>query len=131
MDPDGLIKALCHKNPGIRGRAALAPGDIGERAIKSLVLAFKKTDQRVGWLTGQQNGKSGRSEVTLKQVLQAACTGSISGFFYQLFKNLFQIADFVGFQEPAGKTILHKILYHRVTGIPARYNRFYRGIVGF
>ena len=63
MDRDDLIKALSRKNPGIRGRAALAPEDIGERAIKSLVRAFKKTEQRVGWLTGQQNEKSGRSEV--------------------------------------------------------------------
>jgi hypothetical protein len=63
MDRDDLIKALSCKNPGIRGRAALAPRDTGERAIKSLVRAFKKTDQSVGWLTGQQNEKSGRPEV--------------------------------------------------------------------
>ncbi len=63
MDLDGQIKALYQKNPGIRWRAALAPEDIGERAIKSQVRAFKKTDQSVRWLTGQQNEKSGRSEI--------------------------------------------------------------------
>jgi len=42
MDRDGRIKVFYHKNPGIRGRAALAPGESGEQAIKSLVRAFKK-----------------------------------------------------------------------------------------
>lgn len=64
-------------------------------------------------------------------VRQAAGTGPQSGFFYQLLENLFDIPDFIRFREPAGKTILHKILHHRIVGIPARNDRFHCGIIRF
>ena len=34
MDMDGLVKAIRHHNLGVRWRAALALGDLGEPAVK-------------------------------------------------------------------------------------------------
>jgi len=42
MNMDSLIKAIRHTNPGVRWRAALALGDIGEPAIKPLMRALGK-----------------------------------------------------------------------------------------
>ena len=50
MDMDGLIKAIRHHNLGVRWRAALALGDIGEPAVKPLIRALKEHDQDVRWL---------------------------------------------------------------------------------
>ena len=36
MDLDGLIRAIRHHNLGVRWRAALALGDMGEPAVKPL-----------------------------------------------------------------------------------------------
>ena len=52
MDMDSLIKAIRHHNLGIRLRAALALGDIGEPAVKPLIRALKEPDKDVRWLTG-------------------------------------------------------------------------------
>ena len=63
MDMDGLIKAIRHPNLGIRWRAALALGDIGEPAIKPLVRALKESDQDVRWLAGLALGRIGKAAI--------------------------------------------------------------------
>ena len=63
MDMDGLIKAIRHTNLGIRWRAALALGDIGEPAIKPLIKALKEEDQDVRWLAGLALGRIGTAAI--------------------------------------------------------------------
>jgi len=60
---DGLIKAIRHTNLGIRWRAALALGDIGEPAIKPLIRALKEDDQDVRWLAGLALGRIGQAAI--------------------------------------------------------------------
>ena len=70
MDMDGLIKAIRHTNLGIRWRAALALGDIGEPAVKPLIHALKETeDQDVRWLAGLALGRIG--EAAIPQLIRA------------------------------------------------------------
>ena len=59
MDLEGLTKAIRHQNPGIRGRAALALGEIGEPAVRPLIRALGEPDQDVRWLAGLTLGKIG------------------------------------------------------------------------
>ena len=60
MDMNGLVRAIRHNNLGVRWRAALALGDLGEPAVKPLIRALKEHDQDVRWLAALALGKIGR-----------------------------------------------------------------------
>ena len=69
MDMQSLIKAMRHNNLGIRWRAALVLGEIGEPAIKPLIKALKGEDKDVQWLAGIALARIG--EPTIPYLIRA------------------------------------------------------------